>query len=164
MFIKDIQSAYNELITEENKTPEFTGNAQSLMETIKKKILEIFPNSYLTVSIDNGFGRPLIMIQFAIGQKEEWINRIIHNDSFHTIMSVALKNPEDLSKDLLLDLTLGGRAQYEFNREYQTEKIPFRKTTGGADKIIKAIVSYFQKMREVYTKIKDKLPANIQNK
>ncbi len=128
-------------------------------EEIQKAYAKRFPNSLCEVSIFKCLGRSLyITCRFAENEKEVPFG-IMGNDMFCTSMSINL--PDNFGDDDNLPESMVMEWQSSFIKvkpeskylAYDAVKVPYRKTTGDAKKIIKALDKYFQRLYEATVKL-----------
>jgi hypothetical protein len=139
-----------------------TTAADTLAEDIKKAILSIFPDSYVTAKFKVTLGEA-ISIFFLLGKDStEWVNSIEHNDPAYTRLFVYnMKRDGSITEPLTLERSTSSGGilvkATDPNYAYGHLKVPFRKTTGDADAILKAVKAYFEKLKKTLQDNRDKL-------
>lgn len=137
---EEIQSL-NEGIT---TTDEYVSELESV---IKKH----FPKSYVRVEYTNNIS-PSITITFAVGRKSDWTNGIFQNDPVSDRIFITGFNKDNTLKD---NQTLSNKyaGSYVIAPEegsymaYRKVKGLLRKATGSPEKIVKAVDSYYGKLK-----------------
>ena len=127
-------------------------------EEVKKAYAKRFHNSLCEVYIFKCIGRSLcITCRFAENEKEVPFG-IMGNDMFCASMSINLPDnfgdDDDLPENMVLEWQSSCiKAKPEGWLAYDAVKVPYRKTTGDAKKIIKAVDKYFQRLYEATVKL-----------
>ena len=128
-------------------------------EEIQKAYAKRFHNSLCEVSIFKCLGRSLyITCRFVENEKEVPFG-IMGNDMFCASMSINL--PDNFGDDDDLPESMVMEWQSSFIKAkpeskylaYDAVKVPYRKTTGDAKKIVKALDKYFQRLYDTTKKL-----------
>ena len=127
-------------------------------EEIRTAYAKRFPNSICEVSIFKCLGRSLYITCRFVGDEKEAPYGIIGNDMFCASMSINLPDnfgdDDDLPENMVLEWQSSCiKAKPEGWLAYDAIKVPYRKTTGDAKKIIKAVDKYFQRLYEATVKL-----------
>jgi len=115
-------------------------DANAMAEELRRSIGSMFPDSYLESAFSTNI-HPGIMIRFAFGKdRSEWKNGIVQNDPGFLILSIdGFDKQGNLSpKQQLRPLT---------NNSHRDLKLTGK--TGTADQIVKHIVNYFKKLKDM---------------
>ena len=127
-------------------------------EEIQKAYAKRFPNSLCEVSIFKCLGRSLYITCRFVGDEKEAPYGIIGNDMFCVSMRIDLpdnfENDDDLPEKMVMEWQCSSiKAKPEGWLAYDAVKVPYRKTTGDAKKIIKTADKYFQRLYEATVKL-----------
>lgn len=123
-------------------------NFEDLQNKLQSAYKELFPYGEIIFRKQSLGGKGFI-ITLTMLSKEDWPNKIIQNDPIFTNIFI-----NEIGNDQLeAELTHGGRLMLqpeEHQRMYAMVpfKVPFRKTKGSEDKILKTLNQYFMKMRQ----------------
>lgn len=138
--------------------------AQDLVPAIEAAIRKHFPKSALRVMFQKGF-KPSISIFFTVGgSKEEYPNKIEHNDiARHTLHIWGMDDAGNLSDMLQCDPSSGGSVLLKSEDRASvlgSVKVGLRKKKGTPEQIVKHIDNYFGKLLKVIKSNADKIPDN----
>ena len=127
-------------------------------EEIRTAYAKRFPNSLCEVSIFKCLGRSLYITCRFVGDEKEAPYGIIGNDMFCVSMGINLPDnfgdDDDLPESMVLEWQSSSiKAKPEGWLAYDAVKVSYRKTTGDAKKIIKALDKYFQRLYEATVKL-----------
>jgi len=159
---------FKEILTESNYK-----DAPTFATELEKKIKAIMPKSYVSVHYSTNIAKS-ISITFTFGKdNSEYNNNIRENDRGHTKIYIGMGRGgnvvDELPEKMQAESTIGNgikvtdpTGRYAF----VTEKLVFRKKTGNAAQIEKAILDYFKKFKELYIKLdkEGKIPEIISGK
>jgi hypothetical protein len=137
-------------------------DAALFSKELENEIQKIFPKSNIKVIPKNILGDLDVMVYFTLGKNEsEYVNKISKNDPAYHILSISgAEKTGEILKPLTLDVDQG--AGFMINPPEGSHlamdriKVPFRKATGDKNKIKKALVDYF-------IKLKTELKKNVDN-
>jgi len=129
------------------------------IQTVKESYYKQFPKSHINVSLSTNLCPSIGIVCYLSKDNTEVANGIINNDMFHVRMSVArqighlgntITNDDVLPDDLELELysksyTIKPKNRYHV---YDSLKLPFRKTKGNSDKLVKTLDGYFKKLKD----------------
>ena len=127
-------------------------------EAVKAAYAKRFPQSACEVKIFKCLGRSLYIDCYLAGDKSEFLYGYAANDMFAVGMSINLPDDfgddDDLPEKLVLEWNNSDiKAKPESWLAYDAVRIPYRKTTGDAKKIIKTADKYFQRLYEATVKL-----------
>jgi hypothetical protein len=147
-------------------TEDIYNDIQEYVNALDKTIRKIFPKSYIHVKYNNSLYSS-ISISFALGKdKNEWVSGYIDNDTAWQRFSIDNKG-KDLSEDPTLPefITVDTKSnsftvkpEKDSYMAFGRVKVPFRKTTGTPDKVLKYIEKYFILLKKMLQDNKDNIP------
>jgi len=135
----------------ENSTP--TGLSQNIQNGIR----DLFPKSYLTTKVVVAWGRPMIIVKFALGAESDW-DRTWFNDPVGQLIYVCLSDdmgnviPDtcpgtmEVHEGVNLHIAL---KHWEKGRHSYNLPTGFVEFSGDANTIQESIVVYFGKLRSM---------------
>jgi len=138
---------------------------------IKRAVNKIFPNSLVHANLSLSGFSPAIMVSFTLGKdKSEYREGSASNDPAHVAFMInGVDGDGNLDDRLVLERILGGGFMvHPAPGSYvamDIHKIPFRKTTGSQDRILKSLERYFTRLRAELRDNEDKIyDYNLMNK
>ena len=135
-------------------------DSDKLASDIEQAVKKHFPDSYIKSKYSNNLG-PMITISFTLGKdKDEWANGIINNDPVKTALFVNGMNRDgSISGSLELTKHHGDVMvkSKDRNMAFDRVKVPFRKTTGDPKAIVKAVDTYFSRLKKILQDNRDNL-------
>lgn len=141
-----IESIYQTVEKENIMKEEF--NQEQFESQLETAFKEQFPNGVFSIKLDKGFGSAHFVIRFTMLSKEDWPNKIWQNDPINTIIFVETPS-DDMFEAVLVS---GGRLSVNppagSFMAMDLIKIPFRKTKGSPEKIVKYLADYFKKIKQ----------------
>lgn len=147
--------------------------APELAGEIIKVHNKYFPNSYIHSEYSRNIS-PSIMVKIALSSsKKEAPYNILDNDPAITQFAIHLKGSVDeddstLTGPITVERFRGIGLAWNYPGGFEKVKIPFRKTTGDPQKILKAFDRYFSRLRDAVKEnadaLNDVLPFKIKSK
>lgn len=145
-------------------------NANDLYERIKESFYRYFPNSYIGGGFSTHLGTS-IHVWITLGKdKSEYSNGIIQNDPMHANFFIyGMDREGNLSDTLEAESSHGMGVMIPSSNPmyvYDTVKVPFRKTKGNADRILKAFDVGFSRLYDTVKEHKNviQVPFDINRK
>jgi hypothetical protein len=140
----------------------------NFMKTLKDKITDVFPESYVQVSIKRFVGEPTVYILFLLGKdKTEWSNGIYDNDD--AIQTILIDNVDENGNPKgILDVhsSRAGRITIASTNRYlafENVKVGWRDFKGDEKQVVNRIVKYFEKLKKTIQDNFDKLTPYTKN-
>ena len=140
--------------------------AQQLAQEIEKTFQKYFPQSGINAKYTTNIS-PSIMVTIALAaNKSEAPNNIIENDPMMARFAMHLegsvvKETGMLSGDITVERFTGVGLGWHSSNGYQKIKVPFRKTTGDPQKILKAFDRHFSRLRDAVKENAEELNAKL---
>lgn len=157
--MRDVFLTYNNY---DKKVNIMTG--QEMGDRVKEIIKKYFQDSFVGIRTRHAlWSGNSVLIVFALGQKGEWFNGIIHNDPGHHCFWLEGFHNGMISKDekLQLSVSIGG---YLMTKAHTRVPLKFRGKTARPELILKAFDVYFKRMRGVFDENKDQLIESVRGK
>lgn len=132
------------------------------LSRIKEAYAQQFPDSVCNASLKKMLGDPFCDVKcFIAGDISEISNQIAGNDLFHIWFLLGDFDTVDLEAPVPASITLDPQQKTIKTKPdnkymaYGSEKLPFRKTTGDADKILKTFDKYFKILHDTTARLVD---------
>lgn len=146
-------------------------SANQLAEEIQKEIEKIFPNCYVKATWGGNLYSS-ISVKFMLGKdKSEWSNGIFNNDIANIRFTIDLKGGREIPRDGNIDNQIlqmeASSSSFTVNPPegsylvYGRVKIPFRKPTGDAQKIIDYTKKYFTTAKKLFQDYQEEMPKEL---
>lgn len=123
---------------------------REFLEEVKKTYNSYFPNSRCVAKLSTNLGSAVFIDCFIANSLEEEPNKITGNDMFHIgfVIHMDRETLDDEFETHTIQTTSNYIAVKSSNRylAFDAVKIPFRKTTGDAKKIISAFDRFVDKL------------------
>ena len=144
-------------------------DVEKYIQKLESAVQQIFPKSFVQGFLTTGLGTS-ITLRFALGNKSEWINGIIHNDPMYAMLDISapaytkFQTDGSLPDKLEVEISRGFlsvTAEPGSFKAFDRVKLGWRNKAGDPDTIMKHIVSYFKKAKEIVKENKDRIPKNL---
>lgn len=157
---------FTENVTEEIQLTEAVNTVDDLTKEVKKTFEKYFPDSFIRVSYSSSFSKS-ISIRFALGKdNSEFNNKIIENDPMYSLAfiwfdSKSVDEAGNIVGPMVLESSVGKGLAWNGPDGFNRIKVPFRKTTGDVDKIMKALNRYFGRLKDAVKANADSINAAV---
>lgn len=134
-------------------------DSDKLASDIEQVVKKHFPDSYINSRYVYKWST--IVVDFRLGKdRTEWSNGIDLNDPAKASLYIRNMNKDGSISDSLELTRQDGNLMVKSNNKYlafDRVKVPFRKTTGDPKAIVKAIDTYFSRLKKILQDNRDNL-------
>jgi hypothetical protein len=141
----------------ESWTQKFNPSPNQVVDAMRYKFLELFPNSYFSVT--KASLSDSSMVHFTLLQRDDYPNKIINNDPMYHIICIDANDDGTIS----IHNTLSGLAVKPTNRMYamETIKTGIRKKTGSAEQVTRHVDKWLDQLKETVVAQRDNIYGNF---
>lgn len=133
-----------------NESEEIDKDVKNFMENVEKTYHKYFPNSLASVYVYSGLGKHVSISCYLAKDKSEESHGYFENDMFGVGFMIDLTKDGKFPSTLVLESTKSSfltKPESDY-LAYGRKKVPFRKTKGDADKILKTLDKYFSVLKK----------------
>lgn len=145
---------------------------EDFIKNLKGSVKALFPKSLVEVTYNHRLGKD-ISLTVALGNEGEWTNGIIQNDPLLQTVFFEAVHPEEYTDDGGLPSLMRAEnsrgslkvAPAQGSRfAFDVIKLGWKNKTDNPQNILKYVVNYFRKTKQVIQDNLDRLPERLKNK
>jgi hypothetical protein len=125
-------------------------DVKNFMENVENTYHKYFPNSLASVCIFSGLGKHISISCYLAKDRSEELHGYFENDMFNVSFMIDLTKDGKFPSTLVLESTKSSFSTKPSSPylAYGYKKVPFRKTKGDAEKILKTLDKYFSVLKK----------------